>query len=58
MLMEFMPFGNFFYLLEMGPLPIPAAKKLFLQLSATLQALHQKGIVHGDIKPENMLISS
>jgi hypothetical protein len=30
MLMEFMPFGNFYFVLELGPLSKPAAKTLFV----------------------------
>jgi serine/threonine protein kinase len=57
MLLEFMPHGNFFHILNIGPLPLNIAKSLFSQLATTLHFLHSKGIVHGDIKPENILVS-
>ena len=58
LLLEFMPFGNFFFVVEQGPLPARVAKTLFLQLAQTLSVIHSKGVVHGDIKLENLLVSA
>lgn len=44
--------------LEAGPLPIARAVDIALQLANALAFAHQRGIVHGDIKPENVIIDT
>ncbi len=39
-----------------GALPIPVGLRIAKQMSAGLEAAHQQGVVHRDIKPQNMLI--
>ena len=39
-----------------GRLPIPKAVTLMVQVLEALQAAHQVGLIHGDLKPENLLI--
>ena len=39
-----------------GPMREPRAVALMLPLTAALQAAHEKGIVHRDIKPDNIFI--
>jgi serine/threonine protein kinase len=46
----------FDFISEQGPLPEALAKDIFRQLVATVAACHQKGVVHRDIKDENILI--
>lgn len=41
-----------------GPLPLAKALNYSTQLAATLAIAHEKGIVHRDIKPDNVLIVS
>jgi serine/threonine protein kinase len=41
--------------LRAGPLPIPEVNELVVQLSAALEAVHQRGLLHRDLKPENVL---
>ncbi len=38
--------------------PMPSNDKVLLQLAKGLDYLHSQNILHGDIKPENILISS
>jgi len=46
----------FDFISEQGPLPETVAKDLFSQLVDTVRLCHQKGVVHRDIKDENILI--
>jgi serine/threonine protein kinase len=39
-----------------GPLAVPLAIRWFSQICAALQFAHDRGVVHCDIKPENVLI--
>lgn len=39
-----------------GPLPLAAVLRITRQLVAALEAAHGMGVLHGDIKPENLLL--
>jgi eukaryotic-like serine/threonine-protein kinase len=39
-----------------GPLPVPRAVSLLLQICRGLEAAHQAGIVHRDLKPDNLFV--
>jgi serine/threonine-protein kinase len=43
--------------LQQGPLEIAEALRLLRNVAAALGAAHQQGIVHRDIKPDNILVS-
>lgn len=41
---------------EQGPLPVTDAASILLQLLAGLEEIHRHGIVHGDVKSDNVLV--
>lgn len=57
--MELMPGGTLQDLLDReGPLPIPRAVDLALDVLAGLEAAHRMGILHRDLKPSNCFLDS
>jgi serine/threonine-protein kinase len=55
--MEFVNGSTLYDVLEKeGPLPWARAKPLLTQIAGALAAAHTKGVVHRDVKPENVLV--
>jgi serine/threonine protein kinase/WD40 repeat protein len=42
---------------ERGPLPVPQACELIRQAALGLQAAHERGLVHRDVKPSNLMLA-
>jgi hypothetical protein len=58
LVMEYLPWRSLADLLRRdGPLPPRQAAHLGAQLAAALAALHAAGVVHGDVKPGNVLVA-
>ncbi|CAD8086970.1 unnamed protein product [Paramecium primaurelia] len=55
-LIEYMPHGNLVKLIDLQ-LDLKIIKSILNQIMSAVKYLHQMNIVHGDIKPENALIS-
>ena len=53
--MEFAPGGDLRNRLQCGPLPLPSALEIGIQVCEALQVIHRHGILHKDLKPENVL---
>ena len=55
LVMRYMEGGSLADALRRGPLRAAAAKRMVEQITAALAVAHRRGVVHGDIKPSNIL---
>jgi len=46
------------YIHEVGQVPEPEAKKLLEPLLGALEEIHRKGLLHRDIKPDNLMLTA
>ena len=56
--MEFVEGQSLSDLLRQGPLTFEAARTLMLRVAAGLQAAHERGIIHRDVSPDNIIIQA
>lgn len=56
LVMEYIPGESLCDVLRAGPLPWQRAALLGVQLAAALGRAHQQGVVHRDLKPDNVLV--
>ena len=56
--MELLTGHNLRTLLDDGPLPLETSLRFASQLLSALSAVHLAGVIHGDIKPDNLIITT
>jgi eukaryotic-like serine/threonine-protein kinase len=54
--MEFVEGSNLSELVHEGALPHDRALRIFAEVAAALQAVHEHGVVHRDVKPANIML--
>ncbi len=55
---EYVPHGSLAARLAGEPLPVPQALRLVEQLAEVVCYLHRQGVVHGNLKPSNVLLAA
>ncbi|MFJ5263160.1 serine/threonine-protein kinase [Streptomyces sp. NPDC088387] len=56
--MRYVPGSDLRHLLDrQGPLPLPTALRIATQIASALDAAHEHGLVHRDVKPGNILVA-
>lgn len=54
--MEYFEHGSLEEYLSSGPLPVPTAQEIFREVAQALAHSHQRGVLHCDLKPGNILL--
>ena len=57
LVLELVPGKTLAEILKAGPIPFEDAMKIALQITDALDAAHEKGVVHRDLKPPNIKIT-
>ena len=57
LIMELVPGETLLERLRMGRLPVPEALRICSQVAAALEAAHERGVIHRDLKPGNIKIT-
>jgi hypothetical protein len=56
--MRFVPGTNLREVIDRGPLDLPRVGRIVTQVADALDAAHRRGLVHRDVKPANILLTS
>ncbi len=57
LVMEFVPGTPLDHIIRRGPLPLPLALKVLIQVADAMIVAHEYNVVHRDLKPENILLT-
>ena len=57
LVLEYVPGNTLAHLLESGPLPEARARAIALEVAEALEAAHEHGVVHRDLKPGNIILN-
>jgi TolB-like protein/Tfp pilus assembly protein PilF len=57
LVLEYVPGHTLAQLLESGPLPEARARAIALEVAEALEAAHEHGVVHRDLKPGNIILN-
>ena len=55
--MRFVPGTNLRKIIDRGPMDLPRVASIIAQVGAALDAAHEAGLVHRDVKPANILVT-
>ncbi|MCX7936012.1 MAG: serine/threonine protein kinase, partial [Planctomycetota bacterium] len=58
LILEYVDGGTVRDLLKRGPLPVNEALRIISEIASALAAAHEHGVVHRDIKPDNIMLTA
>ena len=56
--MRYVPGTNLRALIDRGPMDLPRVQQIVSQVAAGLDVAHERGLVHRDVKPANILVAA